>query len=126
MILEIIAYILFSTVAFIIIWFVIFKVLIKFEKRNMLRGIGKKIEKQNNKFIIGGKEVIFKEEIIKEEKINSPAEEEEMEIIEDVHTTPAEVETVNETVKQQIKTVKPTVKKLPTFEGDKFKLPEFE
>ena len=127
-----IALIIFSIFCFIIIWFVIFKVILKVQKRNLFKNIPEKLDKQDKRFFNDGKEVNFKEllgkEATKKEVVEEVSEEPE-EIIEDIHPQPAQIETVNETVKEQIKTVKPTVspvQKLPTFEGDKFKLPEFE
>ena len=128
--------IIFSVICFIIIWFIIFNVTLKVQKRNLFKNIPEKLEKQDKRFFNNGEEVNFKEllgkEAIKKEVVEE-VKEESVEIIEDIHPKEEEIRDItghSETEKEQIETVKPTVKKtikkLPTFKGDKFKLPELE
>lgn len=46
-----------------LLWFMIFKLLLKIDKKNPLKDIAKKIEKQDKKFYNDGKEVNLKEQI---------------------------------------------------------------
>jgi len=120
--------IIFSIICFVIIWFVIFKIVLIYQKKNLFKNIPDKLEKQNKRFFNDGREVNFKELLGKESEKEEVVEEVNEEPKETITNTepqpePKQTETVKETVKEQIK--KP-VKKLPTFEGDKFKLPELE
>ncbi len=57
MILEI----LFAIPTFIFIWFFIFKIKLKYDKKKLIKDLPKKLEKQNKKFYSDGKEVDLKE-----------------------------------------------------------------
>jgi len=48
--------IIFSMIIFCIIWFVIFKTKLDYDKKKILKDIANKIELQNNKFFSDGKE----------------------------------------------------------------------
>ncbi len=50
-----------SVPIFIVIWVMIFKILIKYNKKKLLEDIPGKIAKQDKKFFNDGKEVNFKE-----------------------------------------------------------------
>lgn len=140
-----IALIIFSLICFVIMWFVIFKVILIYQKKSLFKNIPDKLEKQDKKFFNDGKEVNIKEllgkEEIKKEVVEEVSEEGE-ETIEDVHPQPEpeQIVTVKEQVekvyeraekinpgivekveKKQLELLKP-ITKLPTF-NDEFKLP---
>ena len=88
-----IALILFSIICFVIIWFIVFKVILIYQKRNLFKNIPEKLEKQDKRFFNDGKEVNFKELLGREEKKQEVVEEikeEPEETIEDVHPEPEE------------------------------------
>lgn len=69
-----IAEIIFSIFAFCLIWFIIFKVKLKHEQKNLLKDIAGKLEKQNKKFFNDGKEVNLKKDLGIEETEDNPGE----------------------------------------------------
>ena len=55
--------ILFATFMFCAIWFIIFKTKIIYDKNKQLENIAEKMEKQNNKFFVDGKELDLKQKL---------------------------------------------------------------
>ncbi len=132
--------IIFSVICFVIIWFVIFKVILIYQKKSLFKNITEKLEKQEKRIFNDGKEVNFKELLGKKEEKEEvveegkPVLENNTAFVGDIEklnspNVPEEVESTSKTTSSEDalkKPVKKKVKKLPTFEGDKFKLPEFE
>ncbi len=125
-----IALIIFSIFCFVIIWFVVFKVILIYQKRNLFKNIPEKLEKQDKRFFNDGKEVNFKEllgkeatkkEVVEEVK-EEPIPKEPEETITDTEPQEEEPEEIIEPTEPQPEE-EPTLKELPKFEGDKFKLP---
>ena len=73
-----VAEIIFSLFMFCMLWFVIFKFKLMYDKKKKLKNIPEKIEKQNKRFFSDGKEVNLKKELgLKDKTVQVPEEKKE-------------------------------------------------
>lgn len=90
----------FSIPFMLLLWFIIFRFLLKKSKHDLLTDIPKKIEKQNRIFFNDGNEVSLKEQLGLEEVIEETGEEEVKEEITEEKTEETEEEEIKEEVKE--------------------------
>lgn len=65
--------IIFAIIVFIALWFAIFKFILIYQSNNILKNIEEKIDKQNKRFFMDGKEVDLKKQIgISSNSVTSP------------------------------------------------------
>ena len=64
--------IIFSLIMFCALWFIIFKFMLKYASKKILKDIVEKMEKQNKKFYTDGKEVNLKEKLGLDKKEETP------------------------------------------------------